>query len=54
MFQHRVQALFAAGGVLMIASGESSGWFVAGVFAVCAFLSQSLSPGFQSLGCLLL
>jgi hypothetical protein len=38
-------ALFVAGGVWMITSGDSSGWFVAGFFGLC-FLIAVFEPWF--------
>lgn len=34
-----VSALFAAGGIGMIVSGNSSGWFVAGFFGLCLLVA---------------
>lgn len=39
IFTLLVSALFAAGGVGMIASGNSSGWFVAGFFSLCLLVA---------------
>ena len=34
-----VSALFTAGGVWMIVSGDSSGWFIAGFFGLCLLVA---------------
>src|SRR5207248_1929289 len=39
LFSILVSALFTAGGVWMIASGNSSGWGVAGFFGVCLLVA---------------
>ncbi len=39
LFTLLVSALFAAGGIGMIVSGDSSGWFVAGFFGLCLLVA---------------